>query len=238
MAKYLHLCVPAFLLALTFVTTSCEREDPGPLQDSERDYTETDFDRLEMGNAFRVTVEESSIYSIHIRGDRRNLDDLDVHKSGSTLIIRFDKDGSRKHDTHIDITMPKLRAANFSGASVPIIKGFNEPEDALDLFLSGATKAQLDATYNRVKTVLSGASELIMTGEADALDTELSGASVLSAFSFPVRTATLNAAGASSGQVRVSEELNAVASGSSSILYRGDPEVNADTSGNSSVNQD
>jgi hypothetical protein len=85
---------------------------------------------------------------------------------------------------------------------------------------------------------LSGASELIMTGEADALDTELSGASILSAFSFPVRTATMNAAGASSGQVRVSEELNAVASGSSSILYRGDPEVNADVSGNSSVNRD
>jgi hypothetical protein len=230
--------VPTFLLALTVMTSSCEREDPGPIQETERDYNDTDFDRLEMGNAFRVTVAESSIYSIHIRGDRRNLDDLDVHKSGSTLIVRFEKDGNRKHDTYIDITMPKLRAANFSGASVPIIKGFNEPEDALDLLLSGATKAQLDATYKNVKAVLSGASELIMTGGGDALDTELSGASILRAFSFPVRTATMNVSGASSGQVRVSEELNAVASGSSSILYRGDPEVNVETSGNSSVNQD
>lgn len=238
MSKYVHLCVPALILALTGIISSCEREDPGPLQETDRDYNETDFDRLEMGNAFRVTVEESSIYSIHVRGDRRNLDDLDVHKSGSTLVIRFDKDGNRKHDTYIDITMPKLRAANFSGASVPIIKGFNEPEDALDLFLSGATRAQLDATYNSVKAVLSGASELIMTGDGDALDTELSGASILKAFNFPVRTANVNVTGASSGQVRVSEELNAVASGSSSILYRGEPEVNADTSGNSSVEKD
>lgn len=238
MAKCVNLCVPAFLLALTLITSSCEREDPGPIQETDRDYDQTDFDRLEMGNAFRVTVEESTIYSIHVRGDRRNLDDLDVHKSGSTLVIRFEKDGNRKHETYVDITMPKLRAANFSGASVPIIKGFNEPEDALDLFLSGATKAQLDATYKSVKAVLSGASELIMTGNGDALDTELSGASILKAFNFPVRTATMNVTGASSGQVRVSEELNAVASGSSSVLYRGDPEVNADTSGNSSVNQD
>jgi hypothetical protein len=238
MSKYVHLCVPVLFLALTGIISSCEREDPGPLQDAERDYHETDFDRLEMGNAFRVTVEESSIYSVHVRGDRRNLDDLDVHKSGSTLVIRFDKDGNRKHDTYIDITMPTLRAANFSGASVPIIKGFNEPEDALDLFLSGATKAQLDATYNSVRAVLSGASELIMTGDGDALDVELSGASILKAFNFPVRTANVNVTGASSGQVRVSEELNAVASGSSSVVYRGEPVVNADTSGNSSVEKD
>jgi hypothetical protein len=238
MAKYIHQCVPALFAALTLLISSCEREDPGPLQETDRDYTETDFDRLEMGNAFRVTVEESSIYSIHIRGDRRNLDDLDVHKSGSTLVIQFEKDGNRKHDTYIDITMPKLRAANFSGASVPIIKGFNEPEDVLDLFLSGATKAQLDATYNRVKTVLSGASELIMTGDGDVLDAELSGASVLKAFNFPVATATMNINGASSVQVQVSDALNATATGSSSVLYRGEPEVTADTSGNSTVEKD
>jgi hypothetical protein len=231
----------ASLLAVVFATviiTSCtELEDPGSLQPAEKEYAIIDFDRLEMGSAFHIQIEQSSTFSIHVEGDRRNIDDLVIRKSGSTLVIKYDEDDSRKHDTYVTIRMPVLKAAHLSGASVSTIKGF-ESDAELDLYLSGASVGQLDAGYKQVNLVLSGASSLRMYGLGDGIDAELSGASVLSAFDYPVRIISLSASGASTGKVTVTDELDAVANGASAIRYRGNPAVLADVSGGSTISKD
>src|SRR5690349_24595682 len=79
--------------------TSCETEDPGPIQETERQYSVVDFDRLEMGDAFNITIEKSPFFEISVKGDRRNEDDLSVRKEGSTLVIEFDEQRNRVHDT-------------------------------------------------------------------------------------------------------------------------------------------
>ena len=72
----------AFLfLSALIILSSCETEDPGPLQEVEKEFSVVGFDRLEMGSAFNIRVEQSNTYGIQIRGDRRNIDDLDVFKS-------------------------------------------------------------------------------------------------------------------------------------------------------------
>lgn len=227
----------ASFIAAMFVLTSCETEDPGPLQEKEKDYSLVDFDRLEMGSAFHITVEQSNTFSIHIKGDRRNLDDLDVYKSGSTLIIKFEDNANRKHDTYITIAMPTLVAVNFSGASVSTIKGF-ESDSTLDFILSGASVCQLDAGYRKVNIDLSGASALRFYGLGDELEATISGASTFSAFDYPVRKAEIDVSGASHAKVTVSDELDATASGASSILYRGNPSVTSSTNGSSTVEKD
>ena len=75
------------------------------------------------------------------------------------MIIQFDDNANRKHETYITITMPRLEAVNFSGASVSKVKGFESDQD-LDFYLSGASVCQLDAGYREVNLVLSGASTL------------------------------------------------------------------------------
>lgn len=237
MIKYIKPLFTLSLLGISLFLSSCETEDPGPLQEIEKDYSIIDFDRLEIGDAFHVDVEQGSTFSIEVEGDRRNIDDLEVYKSGSTLVIKFDDDANRQHDTHISITMPVLRAANFSGAMVSTITGF-ESDDELDLYISGASTVQLVAGYREVDLVLSGASKLMMRGLGDELHATVSGASVLSAFDFPVGEATLEFAGASVGRVTVSNELNVVGSGASSIRYRGNPTVIKNTSGDSTVEKD
>lgn len=225
-----------FLSALVLLS-GCETEDPGPLQEVEKQFSIVDFDRLEMGSAFNIRVEQSNTYGIYVKGDRRNVDDLEVFKSGTTLVIRYDDFGNRNHTTYITITMPDLKSANFSGACVSYVTGF-ESDEELEFYLSGASVCQLDAGYREMNVVLTGASTLHMYGLGDEIHAEISGASVLNAYDFPVRQADMDISGASSGKVTVTDELTAVATGASSLLYRGNPKVTSTVSGASSVGRD
>jgi hypothetical protein len=226
-----------FLIAFVFILTSCDREDPGPLQETHKRFSVIDFDRLEMGSALDIEVAQDNTFSIEVEGDRRNIEDLEVYKSGSTLIIKFEDDANRHHDTYVRITMPRLESVNFSGASVSTIRGFESDED-LDFHLSGSSVSQLDADYRAIEANVSGASSLVLNGEGEDLNAEISGASSLKAFNYPVTKASLDVSGASEGRVTVTNELRVTAGGASSVLYRGDPVLTANTSGASSVQKD
>ena len=234
MLRPLNILRAGFAIALFSIITSCHKEDPGPLQEVRKDYSIVDFDRLEMGSAFNIEVEQGNAFSLQVKGDRRNIDDLDVYKSGSTLVIEFDDNANRHHDTYINITMPGLKGVNFSGASVSKIRGFDSEED-LDLYLSGASTAQLDANYREIDLVISGASNLVLFGSGDEFRAEISGASTLYAFDYPVRQAMIDISGASEGKVAVTDELKVTAEGASSILYHGNPSVISNISGASTV---
>lgn len=225
-------------LPMLFLFTSCfNDEDPGPLQSDEKSYSVVDFDRLEIGDALIVTVEQSDFFSIHAEGDRRNLKDLEVFKDGNTLIIRFDEQGNRSHDTRITISMPLLRSANFSGASNSTVSGFTL-DDSFGLYLSGASVSQLSGEFKKIDLVLSGASVFTLTGAGVELEAELTGASSLNAFNYNVDDADVEASGASQAKVYVNNVLKAGANGASVISYRGNPTVTSTTSGGSAVVND
>lgn len=225
------------VVALALFLTSCHTEDPGPLQEARRDYSEADFDRLEMGDAFDIEVRQGTFYEITVRGDERNLDDLEVKKEGTTLVIRYDDSDHRRHATYIEITMPTLAQVNFSGASKSTITGFTDLK-SLRVSLSGASKSEIEADAVATDVALSGASTLTLYGSGDDLRANASGASVLKAFDYPVSTADVSASGASSCKVSVADALRAVASGASTIIYRGSPTVDGDASGGSSIRKD
>jgi hypothetical protein len=227
----------AIAMALPFFLSSCYTEDPGPIQEYEKQYSIVDFDRIEIGDAFKITVAQSNLFEVTATGDRRNIEDLIVEKEGSTLVIRFDENRSRRHNTEIEIKMPALISATLSGASDSRIFGF-EDSTAIDIRLSGASICQFDGSASFIDAVVSGASYLYMYGEGDNLRADLSGASVLKAFHYPVATADINASGASDAHVAVQEELNAVVSGASVISYRGNPTVTSEISDSSTVRQD
>jgi hypothetical protein len=237
MSSLINISRTLLLAAFVFILTSCDREDPGPLQETHKRFSVIDFDRLEMGSALDIEVEQDNTFSIEVDGDRRNLDDLEVYKSGSTLIIKFEDDANRRHNTYVRITMPSLASVNFSGASVSTIRGFESDED-LDFHLSGSSVSQLDSDYRAIEANVSGASSLLLNGEGTELNAEISGASSLKAFNYPVTKATLDVSGASEGRVTVTNELKVAAAGASSVLYRGEPVLTSHTSGASTVQKD
>ena len=225
-------------IALFSLLTACCEEDPGPVQENRKDYAIVDFDRLEIGSAFNIEVEQGNAFSVKVKGDRRNIDDLNVYKNGNTLVVEFDDDdANRHHDTYISIIMPSLKGANFSGGSVSKILDFESEED-LDLFLSDASISQLDVNYRKIDAVVAGASNLVLFGSGDEFNAEISGASTFKAFDYPVREAMIDISGASEGKIAVTEELKVTAGGASSVLYRGNPSVVSNISGASTVQKD
>jgi hypothetical protein len=228
--------IKSLIIVLIPLLLACDREDPGPLQEVQKDFVVTDFDRLEMGSGFHIKVDHTNSFSVKVKGDRRNVDDLEVYKQGNTLVIEFEDEKDRHHDTYIDITMPLLTAVNFSGASESKIRGFESEE--VDIYLSGASVCQVDARFSKVDVVVSGGSEVLLFGDGVDLVGELSGASSLKAFDYPVKTVTLELSGASSSKVTATETLDVTAGGASSVLYRGEPSVVANTSGGSAVRKD
>lgn len=217
-----------------FILASCNTEDPGPIQYMEKDYALTDFDRLEMGSGFHIAVTQSSLYRIHVSGDARNINDLKVFKNGSTLMIQYDEQNNRRHDTYITIEMPVLYGANFSGGSVSVIKDF-ESDGIFDFVLSGASVCQLNAGYRELKLNVSGASQLSMNGLGDEIHGDISGASYVSAYDFPVSDVYLQVTGASKAKVTASQSLNVTANGASEVTYKGNPEVQSSVTGDSQV---
>jgi hypothetical protein len=235
--KTIKLLAITLMGAMSLFLSSCYTEDPGDLRPAEETYDIVDFDRLEMGDEFVIRVEQGNFFSVSVRGDERNIDDLIVRKEGSTLIVRYEDNHNRKHDTYIDITMPVLHEVNFSGASNSVVTGFLH-DGVFKISLSGGSVSQIDLDGEVTDLSLSGASILTLTGSSAELSAGVSGASVLKAFNFPVDEAYVNASGASSVKVTVANKLNAVASGASSILYRGSPAVTSNVSGGSSVHHD
>ena len=224
-------------LALPLLLSSCVVEDPGPIQYTERTYPISDFDRLDMGSAFQIEVVQGSTFGVKATGDLRNIDDLDVFRSGSTLIVQYSRNATRRHETRIFITMPDLKEANFSGASKSLVEGFNGNNE-LKFTLSGASFAQLSADHSSLHLDVSGASKLVLNGEGESLWAMVTGASELAGFDYPVSEARIEASGASVGKVTVSTELEAIASGASTVRYRGNPSVSSNVSGGSSVRKD
>ena len=237
MLRPINILKTALAITVFSILSSCCSEDPGPIQETRKDYALVDFDRLEMGSAFNIEVEQGNAFRVSVKGDRRNIDDLNVYKNGSTLVVEFDDDGNRHHDTYVSITMPSLKGVNFSGASVSKIRGFESDED-LDFYLSGASISQLDVNYREVDLVVAGASSLVLFGSGDQFNAEISGASTFKAFDYPVREAVIDISGASEGKVAVTEELKVTAGGASTVLYRGNPSIISNTSGASTVQKD
>lgn len=230
------------LCALMIVSLgSCsENEDPGPMQQQEEEYSILDFNRLEIGDALNVTVEQGSIFSVKVEGDRRNIDDLEVKKIGNTLRMKFkdsDWSSNRQYTTYVKITMPAIDGAIFSGAVVSKVTGFTSEGD-FDMTLSGASSSQLSLDGDVIKLNLSGASELNVSGSAPDLQAIVSGASTLRAYDLMTETATVTASGASHIRVFVTKQLDAEASGASEIRYKGTPALKTNTSGASSIGAD
>lgn len=227
----------AILIIILFAITSCNySEDPGPIQYNEQVYTVSDFNRLDIGDAMHVTVVKGAFYEINAKGDRRNLDDLEVSKMGNTLVTRFTKNRNRRHTTYITISMPELVGANFYGATTATIGGFDTNEFSINL--SGASYAQVDIGAVITQANLSGASNLTLSGSSEKVISDVSGASLLKAYSLNAQDFMVTASGASHAYVKASKTLIAEASGASSILYRGDAVVTSKASGGSTILRD
>lgn len=102
--------------------------------------------------------------------------------------------------------------------------------------ISGKGRSVEVVTQSLVALSTSGASDVVVTGEAASLFLEASGASDVDATSLTVGDIVVDVSGASDVEIRATGSVTGEASGASDVVVHGDPvEVDVDTSGNSSV---
>ena len=192
--------------------------------DFTRDFPVRDFDKLEMGNAFVITVEQGPAFRVAAGGDRDDVEDLDVRVSGSTLEISYQdrRRFVRRDRVKINVTMPVLRDAKFGGASRSFIGGFNGREP-VSLDISGASQSEVSLRTASLEMAVTGASTANLRGESERLRADVSGASTLNAFDWTAQDVEVEASGASTARVNAEKSLRAGASGASGIRYRGNP---------------
>ncbi|WP_077920663.1 GIN domain-containing protein [Spirosoma sp. 209] len=224
-------------LALIGLLPGCQ-PDSGPYEETTRSLAFENFDRLDMGSAFRVDVRSGSVFAVEVKGNRSDVDDLDVSVRSGTLHAQYrNYTRKRRYAMAFTITMPTIRAVSFSGASQSTLTGFTNLTD-LRVELTGASKAAVNSNVSRLTADLSGASVLTGLGSGTDLRASLSGASTLETLSYPVTTASLDLSGASTARVRVADALTVKASGGSKVRYQGAPRVSSQLSGASSVERE
>ncbi len=225
------------ITALSLIMSSCDvlQQTVDPKDAKQAAFDVKNFNGLEIGNAFEITVTKGSDYKVKASGDSRDIDDLVVKERNGTLEVYYRNNWRlRRYKMSIEIEMPTLRKIDFSGATESSIKGFDNLEE-LEIDLSGASKGTFYTSAKTFDIELSGASTLELNGKTDKIYSELSGASTLNAFSTNAADASLNLSGASNGRVNVALQLKVKASGASKVRYRGDAKVESDLSGSCKV---
>jgi Putative auto-transporter adhesin, head GIN domain len=206
----------------------------------DRTFTVSNFDRLDLGSAFTINVRQATGFSVRVSGRPEDIKDLEARVSGGTLKVE-NKDRNwwqnrNRQEVKVEITMPSLRGAEFSGASTVVVSGFRN-QNQLDLDLSGASKLTMAIDADNLNLELSGASTARLSGRADQIKGEVSGASTVKAEELVSKTAQVEANGASTASFYVTTSMTAEASGASSIRYKGNASLTKQTSGASSVSK-
>lgn len=206
-------------------------------QDAKKSFPLSSFDKLDMGSAFNIMVKQSNEFRVSARGQQDDIEDLIAKVENGELKIYFQHTDSRnwknRKTIYIDIEMPDLKSAEFSGASKSKVFGFHS--DVLNITVSGASSSTFDLDAKNLNADCSGASSMVLIGKGQKANFEVSGASNINALDFDIDTANVSASGASSSKLNVGKSLTVDASGASSVKYVGDASVRAKTSGASSV---
>jgi hypothetical protein len=207
-------------------------------QSETRTFNVSNFNRLDIGSAFTITVTKGP-FKVTAKGDDDDVNDLEAMVENGELRIRYkDRKGislwSSRDDVYLNISMPSLRGVDFSGATTTKINGFTSKQ--MDIELSGASTLTMELSADVINVDCSGASDLTLRGDADVLKVELSGASDFKATDLKVLDVTVEASGASDAKVFAQNKIVANASGASDIRFRGPvSNVKKSSSGGSSV---
>ncbi len=190
-----------------------------------------DFTGVDMQGIFDATIEQGDDFAVELKGNEKDKRHYRVYVAGETLIIEYDENGDSfwkrnrisNQEVDIRITMPRLADLTARGAGKLRFRGF----DSSDMYvkLTGAISANGGVDAETMNVDLTGACSLDLAGTGRYLRADVTGASSISAYGFQVRQAEIEARGASTAKVYVTDRIEYTKGIASSVSYRGDPAV-------------
>lgn len=184
-------------------------------------YELSSFTGIEAGGAFKVTLIQSGTNSVVIESDENLFAEISAEVRNG--VLRLSSRNIRKA-TKLEamVSFVSLQSVEASGAAV-----FNSdgPMNVADFSLkaSGASVVRLNLFADAVKSEISGASKVYLTGAAQKHTVALSGAAKLFAGDFETTVTNADASGASDALINAKDELNSKTSGAAKIRYDQNP---------------
>jgi hypothetical protein len=194
-----------------------------------------EFRRIDVSGGFKVNLKQDSSNSLTINADDNLLKYIKTSVEGGRLRIYTKRNLCNSGQITVNVGFRTLDELKGSGAIEFVSDGKVNTQD-LHIELSGACKVNMELNADNVRTEGSGATEIMLKGQASSHNIELSGTGKVNALDFVVGSYNIHTSGASHCQINVLKELNVHTSGASEIQYRGNPSsVNNDKSGASSI---
>ncbi|NOT77215.1 MAG: PspC domain-containing protein [Cyclobacteriaceae bacterium] len=191
----------------------------------------SDFNSLDLKGILNVRIEKGENYAVELKGPESEKRRYEIYTNGGTLVVDYDnhskvfwkKNSQSDNEMRIIITMPELHDIRMQGAGKLKFKGFDENE--VDIQLNGAIVGEGDLNAVTLNVDLNGASSLELSGSGKFLEADIAGVSGLRAFGYEVKHCIVEAHGASTAKVNVTERLEIKEGIVSSVTHRGNPEI-------------
>jgi len=220
-----------------------------------RDFSFSEFTRVEASNAFDIEVKQASSFSISVTADDNLFSYIVISKTGGALKLGLKPNHSYGSVTYrAKITMPVLTEVVLSGACDGNTTGFSSSDfsavisgasslelnkmavDDICFDISGASDIRGDITADNARLVISGAGYLKLSGLAKDIVIDASGASSVDLSDFQIDNAHVSLSGASNATVNVDGQLNVDLSGASLLEFIDEPTLaDIDVSGSSTL---
>lgn len=184
-----------------------------------RQFALKNFTNINVAGAFVVNVVPGDSFKVVAKGREEDFEDVRIEVTGNTLKADIERTGnfdwgSRKR-IGLTITMPTVEKISLTGASQAKLAGFKL--NRLDMDLTGACKADVDATVTTFKLALTGGSKAELRGRATQLTADLTGACKLDATAMTIDRADVDATGACKAELGTVRSLSSNATGASKV---------------------
>lgn len=209
------------LVSCIVILLSCSKEPENAI---ERNYQHVNFNKIEAGNQHRFAITKGTSYAIHARGEERDINDLVLSVTDSSLKIGYDHYRSNRKRVYFTITLPSIEGLVLAGQSEATLSGFAET-DLVNFNISGQSACWVNMSAPKFLLQASGQSKIeFQGGTATGFEADASGQSEILAYGLStVVSADVTATGQSTIKIKVGNIFTANASGQSRIYYQGDP---------------
>lgn len=177
------------------------------------------FTKINAEGAAEIVITQGE-FSVKVAGAENEMKNLITDVSGNTLNISTK--GNINEDLKVYVSFKTLDALYTSGAAyIKSDSTFNA--DKIELTASGASKIKLDVLCKEIKSNVTGAASIVLTGATENHSALVSGASSLKAYKLSTINTNITCSGAASAKINVNQKFAANASGASSLKFTGNP---------------
>jgi hypothetical protein len=183
------------------------------------------FVKVRSNTELDVEIVQGDVQQVRVDLDSNLLDLVQTRVDNETLYITtVYYIGDALEGPHVRVTMPELSAAKLSGSGSMVVE-VDQPERALDLYLSGSGSLRFEGRTAAVGAFLSGSGDMRLRGETSDVELSSSGSGKIFGHELSAASGSLDLRGSGDISAEISDSVNVSLSGSGQIDLFGDASI-------------